>query len=196
MTDERFEGFDRISDVLGAFSGYGKIDPLVLQNAADRGTSVHKAIYAMLNDLGCWEERTDINGYIISFEKFWDDHKSPICATEERLFCHDLKITGAYDLIIKKTNPVTGCDNILIDWKTSTAPQKTWPLQGAAYTWLARKAGYAVDGCWFVKLDKLGREPKVFDYSSEYEENIKKFMACLDIYRTFFKDQKIPSFED
>lgn len=192
MSDERFKNYDRVSDILAPLSQYHKIRKDILKNAADRGTAVHTGIYAYLSDLGEWiDERDDLEGFMKSFLDFWEKYKCPILSIEKRLFWEEKQVTGQFDLIVNRDGK-----NILIDWKTSTSPQKTWKVQGAAYTHLAQLNGYKIDSCWFVQLNKYGREAYIHEYSDKHKENLDRFIGFIDVYREFFKDQKIPTFED
>lgn len=189
MSDERFEGYDRVTDVLSPFSGYGKIDPMILERAAARGDRVHKAIDEIISDLGNWISHDGIEGYMQSFYKFWDAMEPFILSHEQRYFSKDIAITGKIDLLAK----ING-KRVLIDWKTSSQFNHTWPLQGAAYALLLKEQEVEFDSVLFVKLLKNGNGPDAFEFDpKEYSEDFNK---CLWAYRKFFKNMKIPTFED
>jgi hypothetical protein len=168
----------RVTEILSPFSGLDKIDPVVLQNAANRGTRVHRACEAIIEDLGDWGVDIEIEGYIESFKKWWSTgHK--VLALEKRFFCADLEITGQVDLILEKSPG----EALIVDLKTSASPSKTWPLQGSAYAYMARKSGYNICGIQFIQLKKDGKKPKIY----EYEDNFELFKKCLDIFNHFFR---------
>lgn len=174
MIDNRFT---RVTDVLSPYSGLEKVDKEILARAADRGTRVHAACEALMMDLGNWSIEEDIQGYLISFEKWWSlGHK--VLSIEQRFYCSELLITGQVDVIIE-----TELGAVVLDLKTPQRPSKTWPLQGSAYAYLARKSGYNVQGIQFLQLDKHGEEPTLHIYDDQFE----MFKKCLDIYNHFFK---------
>jgi hypothetical protein len=72
---------------------------------------------------------------------------------------------------------------VIIDYKTSYQPSKSWPIQGSAYAYLARKAGYNVTGIRFLHLNKLGLKPDIYDYPDQFDI----FSKCLDVYNYFYK---------
>lgn len=174
MAEERYL---RVTEVLSPFSGLEHIDPGVLQNAADRGTRVHKACEGIIEGLGEWNVDDEIYGYVESFKKWWSQgHK--VLSMERRFFCSELMITGQVDLILERPEGA-----IILDIKTPAKPSKTWPLQGAAYAHMARKAGYDVKGIHFLQLNKHGGEPKIHVYDDQFE----LFKKCLDVFNHFFR---------
>lgn len=193
MGNENYEGYDRVSHILSPFNGYGKIDQDVLDRAAHRGTRVHNIITEELLIKTPKEDRLGVEGYIHSFEKFWADYQGEILHVEKRIKNDNVSLTGEFDLIAR----IAG-QYVLIDWKTSVSLNRTWALQGAAYRMLANDAGIEIDACWFVQLDKKGKEPKVhvFGESNDYKANLSMFWHCVHTYRYFFKDQNIQIFED
>lgn len=176
------DNYLRVTEVLRPFSGIEHIDPEVLANANERGTAVHEACTALMNGLPivldnpCWE------GYITSFQKWWNPEDKIIFP--ERWFCDRLMITGECDGIY-----VDYDQNVLFDLKTSPTESKTWKLQGSAYAYLARQNGIRIDRIEFIKLDKTGKKPKPY----EYQEDFHKFECCLEVYRYFYRKKKAPT---
>lgn len=76
---------------------------------------------------------------------------------------------------------------VIIDYKTSYQPSKTWPIQGSAYAYLARKAGYDITGIRFVHLSKHGLKPDLYDY----EDCFELFNSCLDVYNYFYRSTRV-----
>lgn len=167
----------RVTDVLYPFSGLQSVDPYILRNAADRGTKVHEICSALIDDLGVLEFGTNLDGYIESFKK-WKNGKKFI-TKPDRFYCDEYHITGECDALYKNENGFT-----LVDFKTPAREGRTWPLQGSAYSYLAKKSGYNVTQIEFVKLAKDGSEPKVYIY----QENFPLFLKCLELYKVFFKN--------
>lgn len=176
--------YTRVTEVLSHFSGFQSVDPIVLQNAAQRGTLVHQICDAIIEGMGVPPVSSEITPYIDSFLKYGE---KPYIQKPERFFCDELMITGECDAIYKEN----GC-LVLVDFKTSRAESKTWKLQGSAYAYLAKKAGYDVQRIEFVKLDRTGKEPKVFVYEDQFAD----FLAALRMYRLFFEGKPTIQGED
>ncbi len=166
----------RVTTVLSPFSGLDKIPKAILDNARDKGTYVHAKCDAYIKGIGDDTKHPEWDLYFKSFLK-WTP--KIFIKTPERLFCDNHMITGECDAIYKD-----GEDLVLVDFKTPVNEGKTWLLQGSAYSYLAKKAGYDIKRIEFVKLSKEGKTPKVYIY----EENFDLFLKCLAVYRHFFKN--------
>jgi hypothetical protein len=171
-------GYLRVTEVLSPFSGLSKIDPMVLQNAADRGALVHQIIEGIEQGFGKENVPEHVEGYIQSYET-WADGKDFLPA-QKRLCDSNLMITGLVDAIYREGN-----DLVLVDYKTPARESKTWELQGSAYSHLCKIIGYNIARIEFVKLDKRGKYPEIF----RYQENMAMFRKALDCYRYFFEDK-------
>ena len=178
--------YDRVTEVLSPFSGVEFVPKDVLDRAAEKGTKVHELIEKKLKGedfiLDFAEE--EVIPYVKSFMTFWDTSKHAFeggeIILEKRLFCDTNKISGAMDVVVKMPDRT-----YIIDWKTSTRPQKSWQLQGAAYRYLCETNGFAnVDDVLFVKLDKEGKHPSLHK-SEKYKTHADVFFKCLDLYRWF-----------
>ncbi len=174
---------NRVTEVISPFTGIEFVPKEVLKKAGDRGTRVHKYIEGILNGWEFHVKHEDSIKYIESFNTFWNDSKDSFdgkVTLEKRFYCDKHMITGQADVIIE-----TEGRTYMIDWKTSSMPQKSWALQGAAYRYLAEEAGYKnVDSVLFVKLNKLGKAPSLYKHE-DHEENLATFLKCLDLYRWF-----------
>lgn len=170
-------GYLRVTDILFPFSGLKNIDPVILQNAADRGTLVHEICTGIMENLGCFHENIDekIIGYVNSFLT-WSE--KDFIKRPDRFYCDKLMLTGECDGIYKD-----GDDLVLFDLKTSANESKTWRLQGSAYTYLAKECGIDIKRIEFIKLSKEGKPPKIYCYEYDFE----MFMKCYDVYKYFFK---------
>ena len=169
------DDYTRVTQVLYPFSGLDKVDPKILEKAANRGTRVHDICESIARNLGEWGNDEETKGYVDSF-KIWWSQGVKVLAIEERFFCNDLMITGKVDMIIE----VNG-EAIILDLKTSAKPSKTWALQGSAYAYMARKNGYDIKGIQFLHLHKFGAEPRTYDYDDSFD----LFSKCLHVYRYF-----------
>lgn len=175
-------GYLRVTEILSPFSGLSKIDPQVLQNAADRGSLVHEIIEGIEQGFGKEEVPDHVEGYIESYEK-WAVIKDFLPAAK-RLYDNNLMITGLVDSIYKD-----GEDLVLVDYKTPAKESRSWEMQASAYSHMCKNIDYNISRIEFVKLEKSGKPPKVFIY----KENMALFRKILDCYRYFFdgKEQEI-----
>lgn len=167
----------RVTEILYPFSGLGAVDPEVLAHAAERGTKVHKICESIIEGLGEWGVDQETRGYVDSFKQWWS-FEPQVIAMEKRFFCHELGITGQVDLILGPPECA-----VVLDIKTPLKESKTWKLQGSAYAYLARLAGYNIKGIQFLRLDKYGGPPELY----EYEENFDLFKNALEIFNYFFR---------
>lgn len=172
------ENYLRITQILYPFSGLSKIDPDIVAKAANRGTKVHKICEAIVEGLGEIGVDDETALYVESFKKWWATNPVVI-EMEKRFWCDDLQITGQVDFILETPEGLAICD-----LKTSYKPSKTWAIQGAAYAYLARLAGYDIKKIIFIHLSKLGRAPKFYEYPlDDYF-----FLSILRVYNYFFRE--------
>lgn len=173
-------GYARVTEILYPFSGLGSIDKDVLKNAADRGTRVHKACENIMQGLD-WEHDPEVQGYVDSFHQWW---KGGMChqiiAIEKRFYDIELMITGQVDLILSGEN-----SPYILDIKTPANPSKTWPIQGAAYAYMARKSGIPVRNVQFLQLFKDGKKPKLHEYDPD--EYIDLFKKTIEVFTHFYR---------
>jgi hypothetical protein len=170
--------YTRVTSILAPFSGLDKVPKDILANAGRRGTKVHDICEGIVKGLGEFGVDDETKPYVDSF-KIWWEKGIKVLAVEQRFYCSELMITGQVDMIIEGEQGA-----IIIDLKTSAKPSKTWPLQGAAYAYMARKKGYDIKGIHFLHLSKQGLKPHLYVYDDEFE----LFKKCLDVYKHFFKE--------
>ena len=174
---KEMNNYTRVTEALFFCSGLKSIPSEVLKRAALRGEKAHEVVDALINGIGFLNLDTDIAGYIASFEQ-WGE--KDFIAKPERFYCDKLKLTGEVDGIYKENGKF-----VLVDFKTPEKESKTWQLQLSAYAYLARESGYQIDRVEVIKLDKKGKEPKVF----VYEERFDLYLKCLDVYRHFHENK-------
>jgi hypothetical protein len=170
------EKYTRVTNVLYPFSGLDKINVDIVAHAAKRGTKVHQVCEGIVAGLGEYVEDENIAGYVESFKQWWQIGHV-VVEIEKRFWCDDLKITGQVDFIIKTDDGMA-----VVDLKTSYKPSKTWPVQGAAYAYLAKKENYDIKKIYFIHLSKNGKFPKIY----EYDVDDSFFLAVYRTYMHFF----------
>ena len=170
----------RVTQILSPFSGLQNIKQHILDNAARRGTKVHKVCEGIVLGIGEIDVDEEIKGYIESFKKWWEKGVE-IIEMEKRFWDKKLCLTGQIDFIIKTEEGL-----VIVDIKTSSKPSKTWKAQGSAYAYLAKNAGYDIKKIKFLHLNKHGKEAKIY----EYPIDDSFFLAIYRIYIYFFYKER------
>lgn len=172
------EGYTRVSSILGQWDKFGHIDPKVLANKCRIGTEVHQSIEAYIKH---GITPSDNLGYFESYRD-WESKSGAInVTTEQRFYCDKLQITGCVDAIVRFEDRK---EFVMIDYKTSVQESpKSWPLQACFYHYLAITNCVPIgDRIIFLKLDKDGKEAKVFEY--QYSTQLMNVcMSALNCYR-------------
>jgi hypothetical protein len=200
-SNEIKSGYTRVSTILSPFSGIDKIDPVVLHNAANRGTVVHKAIDKLIKGANSFDVQFDIEiwvkEYAVGTDHFvkeydlidnmitsyliWAADKE-LHPSPGRMYSEAFQITGEIDCFyFNKHNEI-----VLVDFKTPVSESKTWRLQGSAYWYMFVHGDRDADIVEFVKLDRKGKEPK----SIVYQPDFQLFESVLNTYNYFYKDYK------
>lgn len=108
---------------------YGDISSITLDNAADRGTRLHRAVEQYLK-FGFRNVDDDCTGHFDGFLKFMEQHKNwkPIYS-EHRFYHPALLYAGTCDLLLTTPKGI-----VLVDLKTTAQAHKNlWGVQLAAY---------------------------------------------------------------
>lgn len=173
--------YARVTEVLQPYTDFGHIDPKVLKNKCDIGTRVHEAIENYINENRDGAMQDDVRGYFKSFHEWSLATECEILYSEERYYDHTLRITGKIDSIINLGNGLP----VLVDYKTSAAESPiTWPMQAHLYFHLLKVNDIDVEPRFlFLKLDKNGRLPKVFEY--KYSDN--RMAGCIAAVKDFWE---------
>lgn len=159
---------------------YGEVVQSVLDNAADRGTRVHKATQMLdvVHDVECDE---DIVPYIQAYVQFLRDHKPHWSAIEKSMYSPEKKFAGTIDRIGELDGKTT-----IADIKTSSSLQKV--LYGAQlnlYRMMAEENGIKVDRIVIVHLQKDGRYKLV---DMPVDDNVAS--ACLTLHNALKKNPR------
>ncbi len=188
-------GYTRISSIAGAFSSYGTVPKVILNNARERGTAVHSIVKDLIQDIPVEDERyvwhntkmngdvdiISLKGYIESFQRFWQPYEQSAYSFPERLYEDILKTTGEVDLVTQLDG-----ERILIDWKCTAAKSESWNIQANGYTMLYEENyGAVIDTMLFVRLDKDGKMPEII----EIAHDVDLFYCAYEMYHRFFKNQ-------
>ena len=182
-TTKDLNNYTRITSVLSFYSDFSNIDPVVLKNACDRGTRVHRFCELYAKNLLIEPVDDDCKPYFESFVKWFDSVVDYPIYTEQRIFCETHKITGQIDLILKLKGSDTIC---IVDLKTPQLESKTWRLQTSAYQYLVESEfDFDKTSRACLMLDRKGGIPKYKQYSSDEIDKILFFNA-LELYK-FFK---------
>lgn len=174
------ENYQRVTSILYPFSGLEKVPKEILENAAERGTRVHHICEAIIRGLGEFDIDEVTEGYVESFKKWWEQGHT-VKMIEERFWDDELKITGQVDLILEQEEGLA-----IVDLKTSYKPSKTWAAQGAAYAYLAKKAGLEITKIFFLHLKKDGSLPSLYEYP--VDDNF--FFSIHRTWEHFYKKAK------
>lgn len=176
--------YARVSDIVNPLFIIPPKLKEVFEAKAALGTRVHDAINKEI--LG--ELPTVIGdevGYFQSFLKWRDCIGFTVIETEKRYYCDEKMITGCIDLLVTIQGEK---EALLVDFKTSASESPiTWPMQAHLYHYLIRASGREVAPRFlFVKLDRHGGLPKVFQYKFDG----KTMDRCLQAIEDFWAKNK------
>ncbi len=179
--------YPRVTEIIRPFVHYEGIPKHILNNAAARGTAVHAICASIAKGAFITDGMIEPSylGYIRSFRKWAEAQVKSFDIIETR-YCNDiLGYTGQIDFVI------TATDNkrYLVDLKTSSGPQKTYPIQMGAYEMLLKAHGIEVDTAWIVYLDKDGEFPDIH-VVDDMEEKRQVFKSCVHCYKYFNKPKR------
>lgn len=179
--------YPRVTEVLRAYTSYDQVPKEILERAAARGTSVHALCAGIAK--GAWIPDgmigEDLIGYVNSFKKWASAQVGKFVVVEKRYTDDENKFSGQLDFVI------LGSDEqlYLVDLKTSSRPQKTYPVQMAAYDYLLRNHKIQVKGAMLVYLNKDGEFPEVH-LLEDMTDELHVFLSALDCWHYFNKGKK------
>jgi hypothetical protein len=179
--------YPRVTEVLRPFSNFQYVPKNILERAAIRGTSVHAICAALAKGAfvpdGMIGE--DLLGYVQSFQKWCEIQVESFLVVEKRYQCDDMQFTGQVDYVVLAKDQKL----YLADIKTGSQPQKTYPVQMAAYEYLVQKHKIQVEGAMLVYLSKLGDFPDIELFEDlSTERNV--FWGALTCWNYFNKKQE------
>ena len=167
----------------------------IMKDAGDRGSKVHAGIEKLLTDSVLkWDDLLPPDHepfnpgewlYIMSFQNFYNDHPLKVDSLEETVWNEEPKFAGTCDfkgtIILPskgKLEPVE--EDIILDWKTSSAIYPTHLIQVSAY---AKALDYDLAG--IVRLrsrHKKGYELRIIN-KSEIEKYYNLFLNVYEIWK-------------
>lgn len=157
-------------------AAYGDVDPVVLRNAANRGTLVHEAI-ENYNTIGVMDVRDDLKWYCDAYIKWAEKWFPKIEASETKVYHKLMRYAGTVDLLARVNDELW-----LVDFKTSyKAVHKNYRLQLEAYRQALGTHGVEVDRKLVLHLGKTGTYEE-YEYPLADAEAWRVFTACKIIY--------------
>lgn len=172
----------RVTEILKYYTNYDKVPSDILEKASARGTTIH-AICAGLAK-GAWIPdgmiQEDYLPYVNSFRAWSEAQVENFEVVEKRYQHASYGYTGQVDFVIRATD-----DKLyLVDLKTSAKPQKTYPIQMAAYNLLLKASGLYVEGALIVYLPKTGDFPNIH-FMENFDKETEVFISALTCYKYF-----------
>jgi hypothetical protein len=134
-----------VTNVISALNDFSMIRPEVLKHAADRGTTIHRAIeiYAKEknnenpllqsvsetcpDDLDEYEFFVETEPYFEAFKMFVEEKKPKIVSSEQKVFHSELRYAGTMDFLLEMP------ELYFVDVKNTAAICKTASVQLVAY---------------------------------------------------------------
>jgi hypothetical protein len=170
-----------VSEILRFISReeYADIAQYTLDNAADRGTRVHKACEQLVK-FGEADIEPDIEPYVKAFLAWVADRKPDFKHIEKALACEDY--AGTVDMICEVDGEIW-----IVDIKTVSAVKKTLvKAQLNGYKRLVEQNGLG----WVKRLYclQLMNDGKYRDYPVAVDDT--EFMACLTLHKAVGKNHK------
>ena len=156
---------------------YGGIDPVVLQKAADRGTTVHQAIEMYLL-YGIVDIPPEFKPYLDAFMDFWNEYKPKVLSPEMKIYHKILRYAGTADLLCEINGEI-----VLIDYKTtSKINDMLVGVQLEAYSKALASWGVRADKKAVLHLSKDGKYTLKW-YEANDSKRWSVFTSCLVVWQ-------------
>jgi hypothetical protein len=143
-----------------------------------RGDYAHECVSSYLLDEMMTVSMPEHDVYFKSFQKF--EHRiKKVVLVEKRIADHDLGFCGQPDLVFVDVDDML----VLLDWKTSTAVMKYYPIQLGGYSILLKtQENISVDKLMVVRLrNEEAKKPLVNVYSVSEMERL--FKNQLELFK-------------
>jgi len=151
----------------------------------ERGSAVHEAM--ALHALGLWTPpmRPDWQPYFDSGRAWFDKMVVDVVLVEERLVDEERGYCGQPDLIAVLKGDEMYKRKTLVDYKTSQAKDKWWPLQISSYRRLAEAdRGLVCSRGMSVRFMKDGSTAKVDEYKN-HDRYLNIFIGIVNAHNYF-----------
>ena len=171
----------------------------ILEEAGDRGSKVHSGIKVLLSgETLKWDDIIPPHNepftpsewfYIMSFMNFFEDHPLEVYSLEETIFSEEPRSAGTLDfrgniILSPKDKLDTIKEDIVIDWKTSSAIYKSHLIQVSDYS-------HTVDYD-FAGIVRLGsRHKRGYEFKILHKKDIEHYhLMFLNAY-DFWKENNL-----
>src|ERR1700728_1118952 len=157
--------YARCTAIISEPGKFDHIDPAVLKAKCAIGTEVHSFIEHEIRG-EFFPVETAAAQYCASFQKWCKAIQPEFLQSETRYYDDERLITGQIDSVIS----IAGSFPTLVDFKTSAAEDKSgWPRQAHMYHYLLKQNGISIAPRFlFIKLDKRGALPQVYEYRFDW----------------------------
>ena len=181
-TKRRISIYPSVTQVLRPWSDFSRINPEVLEVAANRGQEVHAICSGIAKGLWVPDIPESCAGYVASFRQWFEQHVASVEFAEKELVDTTYGFQGHPDLLVTIKGDAGG---MLLDLKTPRAPALSWRPQVAAYVHLARLNGYHVirGGC--LRLSPEGGPPILDEYTKTLNQDFNIFRCALTLHQYF-----------
>ena len=169
----------RVTEALGPYADFSMVDDDVLQKAAQRGTDTHRYCQMIADGLWVNNIKTECQGPVQSFKRWFDSMVDEVIATEVELKDEALGFMGHIDLIARLRDTFT----YVIDYKTPITKGKLWEAQLAGYEHLAKRK-YQIKQSGSLQLHPDGGVPKM-NWYTDNKEAFTAFLSAVNAYRHF-----------
>lgn len=177
----------RVTEILKVYTGYNYVPKDILEKAAAKGTSVHALCAGIAG--GSWIPdamiQDELRGYVVSFNKWAEAQVKEFRIIEKRYYDEALGYSGQVDFVVIGTDG----DLYLVDLKTGSTPQKTHPIQMAAYQNLLAGDNIIIKGALLVYLSRTGDFPEII-MLEDLQEQREVFFAALTCWKYFNKKKE------
>ena len=176
--------YPSVTQVLSLYSDFSMVNPNVLENAAQRGTDVHRICSNIA--LGLWVANIpdDCAGFVLSFQSWFLSTVETVLLSEPEMIDQDNGYIGHPDMVCRiKEDPAL----TIVDLKTPAATHPSWRLQLAAYRNLSEKSEHQVGRALSLRLKADGSRPIVDEYTGSYAHDLSIFLNALTVWR-FYHD--------
>lgn len=180
--------YPSVTQVLSVYQDFSVVPDHILTMASERGIRVHAICASLAQKLFVSKRQIapDIEGYIQSFNQWFDEYVEEVVLVEKELIDPNLGFIGHPDLVVKMRGDR---DLTLIDLKTPKVIGKTWSTQLAAYWHLLSifllEHKFKIKRCGSLRLKQDGGFPILDEYTKSLHADFAAFLSALNAWRYF-----------